>query len=311
MPTCAPSRCEKARISRAVVDRDAGTEHDVRLDGDVLAEFGVGGQKHRLRRDHGDAGVHRGGAQALLQHGFGFGKLRLGIDAAHVVLLGFDRHRLQAHLAGNGNRIGQIVFALGVGIADPLENRQRLAAGKRHQPAIAEADFALVRAGVALFADGDELIALRHQPAIAGRVGRPESKHRDRCALRQRRAQRASVCGRTSGVSANITRISSAPRASALRAASTACAVPRRSRLLENLRLGRDAQRLLGDRRRAPGPTTTAMSRAAGLASPRPAHARAALRPPMRMQHFRQRRAHARAFAGRQHDREARSRLIT
>ena len=56
---------------RAVVDRDAGSEHDIGLDGDVLAEFGVGGKKHRLRRDHGDAGIERGGAQALLQNGFG------------------------------------------------------------------------------------------------------------------------------------------------------------------------------------------------------------------------------------------------
>ena len=82
-------------------------------------------EKHRLRRDQGDAGLQRGGAQALLQHGLGFGELRLGVDPAHVVLPGFDRDRLQAHVAGDGNRIGEIEFALGIVIADAIEDGER------------------------------------------------------------------------------------------------------------------------------------------------------------------------------------------
>ena len=37
-----------------------------------------------------DAGVERSLAQPLLQNGFGFGELRLGVDASHVILLDFD-----------------------------------------------------------------------------------------------------------------------------------------------------------------------------------------------------------------------------
>ncbi len=104
-------------------DGDARPEYDIRLDGDVFfAELGVGGQKHGFRRDQGDARLHGGGAQALLQDGFGLGELRLGIDAAHVVLRGFDRDCLQAHIAGDGNRIAEIILAFGIGVADALEH---------------------------------------------------------------------------------------------------------------------------------------------------------------------------------------------
>ncbi len=89
-------------------------------------------------------------------------------------------------------------------------------AGKRHQAAIAEADPALLRRGVALLADGDELVAAHHQPAVAVRIGGLETEHRHRGAVGQRARNSASVSGRTNGVSANTTRISSAPRAIAL-----------------------------------------------------------------------------------------------
>ena len=64
-------------------------------------------------------------------------------------------------------------------------------------------------AGVVLLADGHELAALQHQPAIARRIARPKSEHRHCRAVRDRRRIRVSVCGRISGVSPNTTRISS------------------------------------------------------------------------------------------------------
>ena len=84
---------------RAVGDRDAGTDHHERLDGDVLAECGVGGEIDRLRRDQRHAGIHRRLAQPRLHHGFGFRELRLGVDAAHFVLACFDHDGLQSHFA--------------------------------------------------------------------------------------------------------------------------------------------------------------------------------------------------------------------
>ena len=106
-------------------------------------------------------------------------------------------------------------------IRPPLQKRDRCARLRR----------------VALLADCQQFVAARHQPPVAGRICRPETQHRDGGAPSQApRAMSRSVCGRTSGVSPNITRISSGRRAIALRAASTACAVPRRCALLEDLR---------------------------------------------------------------------------
>ncbi len=103
-------------------------------------------------------------------------------------------------------------------------------AGERHQPAIAQIDGALGRRRIELLADGDELVAFQHQPSVAGRILRPEAEHGDGRALGERLAHpRAASAGRISGVSPKMTRTSSAPRASAAAAASTACAVPRRS----------------------------------------------------------------------------------
>ena len=45
---------------------------------------------------------------------------------------------------GDLDDVGEVVFALGIGVADLVEQCQRLRAGDRHQAAIAEADRALV-----------------------------------------------------------------------------------------------------------------------------------------------------------------------
>src|SRR6185437_7696453 len=92
---------------RAVGDRHARPEHHVWLNSDVLAEFGIGRQKHGIRCGHRDTGIERGGTQTFLQDSLRFRKLRLGVDAAHVVLSGFNSDRLQTHIAGYGNRIAE------------------------------------------------------------------------------------------------------------------------------------------------------------------------------------------------------------
>ena len=87
-------------------------------------------KKHRLRRHHRDAGGKSCVAQPLLRHGFGFGELAFGIDAAHVVLLDFDRHRAKLHAARDFDRIGQIEFMFAVGVADLFQNGERAVAGE-------------------------------------------------------------------------------------------------------------------------------------------------------------------------------------
>ena len=117
---------------RAVLHRDLLAEHHIGLDHHVLAEFGVGAEKHGLRRDQRDAGIERGVAQAPLRHRFRFGELAFGVDAAHVVLLDFDRDRAELHAARDLDRIGQIEFAFAIAVADPLQDGKR--AARRQAP---------------------------------------------------------------------------------------------------------------------------------------------------------------------------------
>ena len=83
---------------RAVGDGDAGADHHERLDGDVVAEGGVGGEMHGFRRDQRHAGIERCLAQPRLHDSFGFGELRLGVDSAHFILAGFNHDGLQSHV---------------------------------------------------------------------------------------------------------------------------------------------------------------------------------------------------------------------
>ena len=106
---------------------------------------------------------------------------------------------------GDLDDVGQIIFALGVVVADLFEQRERMAAGDRHQAAIAEFDLLLGLGGVLLLADGDELAALLDQPAVAGRIGRAEADDDDSRALgellprgEQRARPRSAACRRTS-----------------------------------------------------------------------------------------------------------------
>ena len=263
---------------------------------------------HRLRRDQRDAGVERRLPQPLLHDGLGLRELRLGVDAAHFVLRHFERDRLQPHVARDlpprrSDRIRPCGWRCRCGPGFPAPYLPSNAISPPLQSAIARS----LLAGVGVLDDGEQFVALRHQPAVAGRVGGLEA--RAPRPPRRRPAPRAawpSVCGRISGVSPKITRTSSAPCSIAARAASTACAVPRRSRLHEHLRPRRDSSRLSGRTSSCSGPTTTAIAvlPAASHALQHMTEQRAARH---RVQHLRPRRPHPRAFAGRQHDRQARS----
>ena len=163
-------------------------------------------------------------------------------------------------------------------------------------------------AGVALLADR-HAVRRRASAAARSRSDWPAVKPSTATAAPRASAARnsLSVSGRTSGVSANITRMSSAPRAIALRAASTACAVPRRLLLLEDLRLGRERARLCGHRV-VIGPDHHGDVAAARL-DRRAEHMREQRASADRVQRLRHGRAHAGALAGRQHDRKACSSL--
>ena len=234
-------------------------------------------------------------------------ELRLGVDAAHVVLPGFDRDRLQAHIAGDGNRIGEIVFAFGVAIADARRAMssarcRRQAPSGRHCRARSCVPPRVASRSSRMATNSPPL---RQQPAVAGRIRGREAEHRDgRAFAPARRAACSASRRRTSGVSANITRISSAPRSIA------ACARQHRMRgaeplaLLENLRVRRQRARLVArprrDRARPPARCREQPASCAAASTCASSGAPADL-----VQHLRPRRAHARALAGREHDRKA------
>src|SRR5947209_4212973 len=70
----------------AILDDDTRADDDMRLDDDIAADFGVGGEEHRLRRDQRGAIAHRLLAQPLLHHGLGLGELDAVIDPHHLFL---------------------------------------------------------------------------------------------------------------------------------------------------------------------------------------------------------------------------------
>jgi hypothetical protein len=49
------------------------------------------------------------------------------------------------HGAGDGDGIGEIIFAFAIVVADPLEDWQRTRTGKRHETAVAQVDLPLRR----------------------------------------------------------------------------------------------------------------------------------------------------------------------
>src|SRR4029078_5731621 len=100
-----------------------------------------------------------------------------------------DRPYLQTHIAGNGNGGGEIVLAFRIFVADPAQNAERVTPGRRDKPAIAEVNFALLRRGVALFADRRKLVPSQQRPAITLWIRRPEPEHRDGSNICQRFAQ--------------------------------------------------------------------------------------------------------------------------
>ena len=268
-----------------------------------LPKAGIGGEVHRLRRDHRHAGLERRLAQPRLHHLLGFGELGLGVDAAHFILAGFDHDGLQSQVPNDADRVGQIIFALAVGIADLFDDFERLAAVERHYAGIAERDRAFRGDGVGLLADRHQTVALDQQPAIAGGIGGAKAEHRQRRAVLQRRAQ-ALECGgrnqrRIAERNQQIVRAAGdriAGRQHRMRGAQTLALNEGRGirphppgLFADSLLIGSDHH---GERRPTPlrgGAQHMRQQRLAGH----------------RMQHFRGRGAHARALAGREHDRQA------
>ena len=87
----------------------------------------------------------------------------------------------QSVLGSERDRIGQVVFALGVGIADARQQPGEIGDAERHRARIAQPDAPLGLARIVVLADGgDAPFAVDDQPAVACCIGRLEARAR-RC----------------------------------------------------------------------------------------------------------------------------------
>ena len=121
----------------AVADADAGAEMDIGADGDVPAEPGVETKGDAIGVEQRRPAVHGRLAQPGLHGGLGAGQVGPGIDAQKLRLVAYHHGAVQSVLAGQGDDIGQIVFALGVVVADALQQPPKMLGVDGHDAGIA------------------------------------------------------------------------------------------------------------------------------------------------------------------------------
>ena len=107
---------------------DAGADHDMGLDEDVAANFGVERQKYRLGGDKRRALGHGAAAEPILQCRLRGGKLRPVVDPHDLALRGVEGPRGETARVGDLDDIGQVIFVLRVVGLHRLQEAQRFGA---------------------------------------------------------------------------------------------------------------------------------------------------------------------------------------
>lgn len=106
------------------LDGDAGAEDDVGFDEHVAADAGVEREEHRLGRDQRDPCVQRLGALPRLEGGLGLRELGAGVDAEGLGLGAAHHVGGEPVVAQEPDEVGEVVLALGVLLADPLDQAE-------------------------------------------------------------------------------------------------------------------------------------------------------------------------------------------
>ncbi len=164
-----------------VADRHTGTEHHVWADGDVAAQPRVERQEHAGRVGQGRPCRHRQGAQADLHQRLGHRQVGAGVDAQHLFGRRLDDGAVAAVGTGQGDHVGQIVLALGVVVADPVQPSEQAGSVDGHDAGIAQIDAELLGRRVAGLADGlERTVRPQHQPPVGRRIVGPEPEHHHR-----------------------------------------------------------------------------------------------------------------------------------
>ena len=163
-----------------VADPHAGREDHVGADRHVPAQYRVPGKIDRQRIGQGGAVFHGAGAKAVLRDGFGFGQLDPGIHAQDFVRIADDHGGGGPVGAGDGDHVGQIIFALGIVVADAVQPIEGAGAVDHHHARIAEPDGKLFRRRVAGFDDlFQAAVGAQDQAAVGSGVIRLEPQDDD------------------------------------------------------------------------------------------------------------------------------------
>src|SRR3546814_17326756 len=107
----------------AVADADAGAEKDGRLHSDVAPETGVRREPDRRGVDESGAGGHGSAAQALLHDALDQRQVVARIHAEHLLGRALDDPGRPALGVGQGEDVGEVVSALSILAANPLDAR--------------------------------------------------------------------------------------------------------------------------------------------------------------------------------------------
>ena len=159
-----------------VADLHIGTEDHMGLDGDVLADLGIGAKEYRSGIDQRRAIVHGTLPVARLQQAFDVGELGARIDAMHFCFRALGERHLAAFGDGEADEIGQVIFVLGIVIADLRQEFPKELRRDGDEARIAQIDAPFIDRRVELFTDGDELAgAVLDEPSIAGGIDGPEA----------------------------------------------------------------------------------------------------------------------------------------
>ena len=153
----------------------------MRADGDIAPQAGIEAEPDAGRIDQGRALGHRAVAQTPLQQGLGGGELRPAVDADELLGWRLDGGAEEPAPAGQRDDIGQVIFALGIVVADLGQEFPEQRAIHRHDAGIAEADPPLRGRGVAMLDDRlQPALAVGDQPAVFPGIGGPHPQHHHR-----------------------------------------------------------------------------------------------------------------------------------
>ncbi|MNL36801.1 hypothetical protein D3C87_1589090 [compost metagenome] len=167
-----PFQMRKCMNDRTRLDRHAGTENDVGFDQDILTDLRIKGKEYCLRRDHRNAVDHQFVTAALLPEPLDEGEFGAVVAAGQFLFRRIDGDGAAAERTGDLDDVSQIIFALHIAVANPIQQIQRIAAVDGHQSAVAPGDLAFLVGGILFLADRDQLAILDQKPPVTrGTVG--------------------------------------------------------------------------------------------------------------------------------------------